>query len=105
MFASGVLRFSAPCYPEPLEDTLKSYVFKVVIEDDEHEDGRPAFFAYCPALEHIGAAASGDTKEEAMKKVGELLHMIVDELVEDGKEIPPDALIASSESPAVLVTI
>ena len=84
---------------------MKSYVFKVVVEDDEHEDGRPAFHAYCPALEHLGAATSGDTREEAMKNIGEVLHMIVDELMEEGKEIPPEALIASSESPAVLVTV
>ena len=84
---------------------MKSYVFKVVVEDDEYEDGRPAFRAYCPVLESIGASTWGDTREEAMKNIGEVLHMIVDELVEEGKEIPPDSLIASAESPAVLVTI
>jgi hypothetical protein len=31
--------------------------------------------------------------------------MIVDELAEEGKEIPPEALTASTESPAVLVTV
>ena len=30
--------------------------------------------------------------------------MIVEELAEEGKEIPPDALIASTESSAVLVS-
>ena len=35
---------------------MKNYVFKIIIEDDEHEDGRPVFRAYCPALESIGAA-------------------------------------------------
>jgi predicted RNase H-like HicB family nuclease len=84
---------------------LKSYVFKVVVEDDEHEDGRPAFRAYCPALESIGASTWGDTHEEAMKNIGEVLHMIVDELAEEGKEIPPDALIASVESSAVVVSV
>ena len=84
---------------------MKSYVFKVVIEDDEHEDGRRAFRAYCPALESIGASTWGDTQEEAMKNISEVLHMIVDELAEEGKEIPPDALIASVESPAVVVNV
>ncbi len=84
---------------------MKSYVFKVVVEDDEHEDGRSAFRAYCPALESIGASTWGDTRKEAMKNIAEVLHMIVDELVEEGKEIPPDALIASAESAAVLVTV
>ena len=86
------------------ETILKTYVFKVVVEDDEHEDGRPAFRAYCPALESVGASTWGDTHQEAMKHIGEVLRMIVDEFAEEGKEIPPDALIASSDSPVVLVT-
>ena len=84
--------------------SLKNYVFKIVVEDDEHEDGRPTFRAYCPALESIGAATWGDTREEAVKNISEVLHMIVEELAEEGKEIPPDALIASTESSAVLVS-
>ena len=84
---------------------MKNYVFKIVVEDDEHEDGRPAFRAYCPALESIGAATWGDTREEAVKHIGEVLHVIVDELAEEGKEIPPDALIASTKFSAVLVSV
>ena len=84
---------------------MKSYVLKVVVEPDEHEDGRPAFRAYCPALESIGASTWGYTSEEAMKNIGEVLHMIVDELAQEGKEIPPEAIIASTESAAVLVTV
>jgi len=84
---------------------LKSYVFKVVVEDDEHEDGRKAFHAYCPALESAGAASWGDTREEALKNIGDVLQMVVEELLEQGKEIPPDALITSVESPAVVVSV
>jgi predicted RNase H-like HicB family nuclease len=87
------------------KDTLKSYVFKVVVEDDQHEDGRPALRAYCPALESIGASTWGNTREDAMKNIQEVLHMIVDELAGEGKEVPPDSLITSTESPAVLVTV
>ncbi len=79
------------------------YKFKIVVEDDEHEDGRPAFRAYCPELESIGAATWGDTREEAVKNIGEVLRMIVDELAEEGKEIPPAALMPSTESSTVLV--
>jgi hypothetical protein len=32
-----------------LGGTLKSYVFKVVVEPDEHEDGRETYQAHCPA--------------------------------------------------------
>lgn len=42
---------------------MKSWVFKVVVEDDEHEDGRRAFRAYCPALESIGASTWGATHQ------------------------------------------
>jgi predicted RNase H-like HicB family nuclease len=40
------------------------------------------------ALENIGAAASGGTREEAMKNINHVVHMIVQELVEDGKPLP-----------------
>ena len=29
---------------------MNTYTFEVVIEEDEFEDGRPAYHAYCPAL-------------------------------------------------------
>lgn len=84
---------------------MKTYVSKVVVEDDEHEDGHTAFRAYCAALEFIGASTWGAIPEEAMKNIAELLHRSVDELVEEGTEIPPDAIIASAESPTVPVTV
>ena len=80
---------------------MKNYAFKIVVEDDEYEDGRPAFRAYCPALESVGASTSGDTREEAVQNIQQVLRLIVDELAEEGKEIPPDAL----SSDAVVVTV
>jgi len=84
---------------------VKSYVFKVVLEDDEFEDGRKAFHAYCPALESLGAATWGYTKEEALQNIREVVQMVIEELVEEGKEIPPDAIVAELESPAVVATV
>ena len=84
---------------------MKSYVFKVVIEDDEFEDGRKAFHAYCPALESLGAYTWGHTKEEALKNIREVVQMVIDELVEEGKEIPPDAFVAKLESAAVVAMV
>lgn len=84
---------------------MKNYVFKVVVEDDEFEDGRKAFHAYCPALEGLGAATRGYTKEEALQNIREVVQMVIDELVEEGKEIPPDAIVAECESPAVVATV
>ena len=84
---------------------MNNYIFKIVVEDDEHNDGRPAFRAYCPALESIGASTWGNTRDEAVKHIGEVLHMIVEELAKEGKDIPPDALIASTQSSAVVVSV
>ena len=82
---------------------MKSYVFKVVIEDDEFDDGRPGFSAHCPSLE--GAYTWGETREQALERVQEVVKMILDEMRDEGKAIPPDAAILEVESPAVLVTI
>ena len=84
---------------------MKSYVFKVVIEDDEFEDGRKAFHAYCPALEDFGVATWGYTREEALKNIREVVQMVIDELVQEGKEFPPDAIVAELESPSVVATV
>jgi hypothetical protein len=45
---------------------MKTYSFKASVETDEDAEGRPAFFASCPALESLGAAASGRTPDEAL---------------------------------------
>jgi len=67
---------------------VKTYSFKVLLEPDEDSDGRPAWFAYCPALKHIGGNASGRTKNEALKNLSEIVRMIIEELHEDGEPIP-----------------
>jgi len=82
---------------------LKSYVFRVVVEEDHFEDGRPGFSAYCPSLE--GAYTWGNTRQEALERINEAVKLIVDEMIEEGKAIPPDAVILEVESPAVLVTV
>jgi len=82
---------------------VKSYVFKVVIEDDEFEDGRPGFSAHCPSLE--GAYTWGETKEEVLQNIREAVKLIVDEMLEEGRSIPPEAVILEVESPAVVVTV
>lgn len=67
---------------------MRTYSFKVVIEPDEDAEGNAAWFAYCPALESIGAAISGRTRGEALKKINEVAHVIVQELIEEGKPLP-----------------
>jgi predicted RNase H-like HicB family nuclease len=75
--------------------TLKNYLFKVVVEEDIFPDGRKGFSAYCPELE--GAYTWGATKEEALDRIREAIKLIIDELLEEGKGIPSEALICATE--------
>ena len=79
---------------------MKSYVFKVVVEPDELEDGTLSYHAYCPNLR--GARTQGKTEKEALQNIHDVVKMIVDQLIEEGKPVPPDIEI---ESPAVVVTV
>jgi predicted RNase H-like HicB family nuclease len=79
---------------------LKSYIFKVVVEPDEHEDGREAYQAHCPEIEE--AVTWGDTHEEAVQRINELLQALVQIRIEKGLPVPA---INEIESPAVVVTV
>jgi predicted RNase H-like HicB family nuclease len=80
---------------------MKTYIFKVVVEPDEDAQGNPAWHAYCPALERVGAATSGETRQEALSKINELVHMIVQEFTEEGKPLPdgPEGSVKVEEVP------
>ena len=82
--------------------TMKTYTFKVVIEPDEDR-----WHAYCPALEQYGAATWGNTEEEALRHINEVVQMIVEELVEDGEPIPegPKEEVAVFSDTRVAVTV
>ena len=69
---------------------MKSYSFKVVVEPDEDALGSPAWHAYCPALEGIGGATSGRTRDEALKNINEVVRMIVEESIEEGRPLLED---------------
>jgi len=77
---------------------MKTYLFKVVVEPDEG-----AWSAHCPALSSLGAATWGNTREEALKHIHEVVEMVVQELLQDGEPIPED--IPVSEEPLVSVTV
>jgi predicted RNase H-like HicB family nuclease len=62
------------------EDQLKSYVFRVVLEPDQD-----AWRAFIPELEAKGAATWGKTKEEALRNIHEVAHMVIEALLEDGE--------------------
>jgi predicted RNase H-like HicB family nuclease len=77
---------------------VTTYTFRVVVEPDEDR-----WRAYCPALEEQGAATWGDTREEALQHIREVLEMIVAELLDEGKPVPANAAV--SEEPLVAVTV
>ena len=90
---------------------MKTYSFKVVVEPDEDALGNPAWHAYCPALEAIGAATSGRTRDEALKNINEVVRMIVEESLEEGRPLPEgpadDVEVAevSKDAPRIAVTV
>jgi predicted RNase H-like HicB family nuclease len=59
-----------------------------VLEPDEDAQGNSAWHAYCPALESLGGATSGRTREEALRNINQVVHMIVQEFVEEGGPLP-----------------
>ncbi|MCH7532469.1 MAG: type II toxin-antitoxin system HicB family antitoxin [Gemmatimonadetes bacterium] len=83
---------------------MRSYTFRIEIEKDSFPGGEPGFFVRVPALEHLGAATQGRTREEAMSHIHEVLQMIVEDLVEEGQPIPAEAATVSDE-PLVTVTL
>jgi len=60
---------------------MKKYLLQVVIEQDE--DG--AYIAECPALK--GCYAQGDTFEEVMENIKDVIQMCIEELKEGKKKV------------------
>ena len=83
---------------------MKSYVFKVVVEEDNFEDGKKAFHAYCPSIP--SASTWGYTVEEAMKNIQDVIDLVVDSMVKNGESIPEhDINITVSPDPVVVANI
>lgn len=81
---------------------MKAYLFDVVVEPDGDK-----WHAYCPALERYAATTWGNTEQEAYKNIYEVVQMVVDELIEDGKPVPdlPQGQVQVFSKPKVLVTV
>jgi len=60
---------------------LRKYRIQVIIEQDE--DG--VYIASCPSLQ--GCYAQGDTFEEALENIKDVIEMCLEELVEEEKPI------------------
>ena len=77
---------------------VKSYIFTIEIEED---NGR--WSASVPALEDKGAAAWGNTKDEALRNIQEVTQMVIECLLEDGESLPES--VQSSDQPAIAVNV
>ncbi len=59
---------------------MTTYTFKAIIEPDEDR-----WHAYCPALVERGGATWGETREEALANLEEVVRMVVASMVEHGE--------------------
>ncbi|PKB66815.1 MAG: hypothetical protein BZY81_06270 [SAR202 cluster bacterium Io17-Chloro-G4] len=84
---------------------MKSYIFSVVVEEDQFEDGRNAYHAYCPALK--GCHTWGHTYDEALVNIQDAVEIFVEDLLEAASAIPvgPENGVIERDSPSVVVNI
>lgn len=82
---------------------MKSYVFRVVVEEDVMETGEKAYHAYCPALK--GCHTWGRTYEEALANVREAVELYIEDLRESGSRIPIDPERGALEWPTPAVAV
>lgn len=82
---------------------MKTYIFKVVIEEDPFEDGRMAYFASVPALP--GCHTWAYTKEELLKNIQEAVQVYVESLLAHGEPVPTEGIVQVSPEPLVAVTV
>lgn len=77
---------------------MKTYTARVVVEPDEDR-----WHAYCPDLRELGAVTWGHTQQEALKHIHEVVELIIEELIEDGKAVPGNLQVSSE--PLISVTV
>ena len=82
---------------------MKSYIFRVVIEEDALENGREAYHASCPALK--GCHTWGHTYAEALTNIREAIELYVEDLREAGEAIPIDPEHGAVEWPEPAVAV
>lgn len=78
------------------------YTFRVVVESDD-----ASWYAYCPLLEDRGAATWGETKDEALKNLHEVLQLVLKTMTEHGEAIPqePAEDVKATSEPWVSVAV
>jgi predicted RNase H-like HicB family nuclease len=65
---------------------IRSYSYRVVVEEDAFPDGVKAFHAYVPALK--GCRSWGYTIAEALKNVQEAAEVWIEDALKHGELVP-----------------
>ena len=79
---------------------METYKFEVELEIDE--DG---WHVYYPPWSSIGASTWGYTRKEALKNIQEVLSMIIEEFLEEGKPVQIKKFVNSAQGASVLVDV
>ena len=81
---------------------MKTYIFRVVVEPDEDR-----WIAYCPLLQSQGGATWGESEDEALRNIQEVVQMTVRSMIEHGEALPegPSNEVSVFTEPNVAVTI
>lgn len=81
---------------------MNTYLFRAVVEPDDD-----VWSAYCPALLQQGASTWGESREEALRNLQEVVDMVVASLVEHGESIPdkPEEDVQVITEPRISVTV
>jgi len=82
---------------------MKSYVFQVVVEEDQTEAGEKAYHAFCPALK--GCHTWGRTYDEALANAREAIELYLEDLRESGQAVPIDPGHGALEWPTAAVAV
>ena len=76
----------------------KTYIFPITLESDEE-----GWCAFSPSLESMGASTWGETREEALKNIREVLAAMLEEFLGEGKDIVEQG-IAATEGAVITIT-
>ncbi len=87
---------------------MKSYTFKVVLEKDkwpDETDEKAVWRAFIPSIK--AAHAWGDTKQQALENLQNAVELILEDMLEQGKEIPQEFRqeVQVSEEPLLTVSV
>jgi predicted RNase H-like HicB family nuclease len=65
------------------EQRVTTYRFSAVVEPDEGQ-----WYAYCPALVRQGGATWGETREQALANLEEVIGIVIASMLEHGDPLP-----------------